>query len=150
MVDFLNPEERSERMSRIRSSNTSPELALRRALHALGFRFRLHCKDLPGKPDIVLPRYKTVVFVHGCFWHRHVGCKVATTPKSNTEFWVDKFDRNVARDTRSIGLLEAQGWKVIIAWECELSSARKAADTALRIAAEIRTGVPGLGMTATR
>ena len=149
MVDFLNPEERSERMSRIRSSNTSPELALRRALHALGFRFRLHRKDLPGKPDIVLPQCKTVVFVHGCFWHRHPGCKVATTPKSNTEFWVEKFDRNIARDTRSIGLLEAQGWKVIIAWECELSSARKAADAALRIAAEIRTGVPGLCMTAT-
>lgn len=149
MVDFLSPEERSERMSRIRSSNTSPELALRRALHALGFRFRLHRKDLPGKPDIVLPQYKTVVFVHGCFWHRHAGCKVATTPKSNTEFWVEKFDRNIARDTRAIGLLEAQGWKVIIAWECELSSARKAADAALRIAAEIRTGVPGLCMTAT-
>ncbi|WP_426282908.1 very short patch repair endonuclease [Sphingomonas sp. NFX23] len=118
-------------------------------MHALGFRFRLHGKDLPGKPDIVLPQYKTVVFVHECFWHRHAGCKVATTLKSNTEFWVEKFDRNIARDTRSIGLLEAQGWKVIIAWECELSSARKAADAALRIAAEIRTGVPGLCMTAT-
>ena len=144
MVDFLSPLERSERMSRIRSSNTSPELALRRELHALGFRFRLHRKDLPGKPDIVLPRYRTVVFVHGCFWHRHAGCKIATTPKSNTGFWIEKFDRNVARDSRSRELLEAQGWKVIIAWECELGSGRKAADAALRVAAELvrrpRTG----------
>jgi DNA mismatch endonuclease (patch repair protein) len=143
LVDFLSPAARSERMSRIPSSNTSPELALRRALHALGFRFRLHRKDLPGKPDIALSRYRTVVFVHGCFWHRHAGCNVATTPKSNTSFWVEKFDRNVARDTRSSELLEAQGWKVIIAWECELGSGRKAADTALRIAAEIRPGVLG-------
>lgn len=127
-------------MSRIRSSNTSPELALRRALHALGFRFRLHRKDLPGKPDIVLPRYRAAVFVHGCFWHRHAGCKIATTPKSNTGFWVEKFDRNVARDNRSRILLEAQGWTVIIAWECELGSGRKSSETALRIAAEISDG----------
>jgi DNA mismatch endonuclease (patch repair protein) len=125
-------------MSRIRSSNTAPELALRRALHALGFRFRIHRKDLPGKPDIVLPRYRTVVFVHGCFWHRHVGCKVATTPKSNTAFWVEKFDKNVARDSRSKILLEAQGWKVIIVWECELGSGQKAVESAVRIAHEIR------------
>ena len=109
MVDFLSPSERSERMSRIRSSNTSPEVALRSALHALGLRFRLHRKDLPGKPDIVLPQYRTAIFVHGCFWHRHEGCKVATTPKSNTEFWVEKFARNVARDLRSREALEAQG-----------------------------------------
>ncbi len=96
-------------MSRIRSSNTSPEVALRSALHALGLRFRLHRKDLPGKPDIVLPQYRTAIFVHGCFWHRHEGCKVATTPKSNTEFWVEKFARNVARDLRSREALEAQG-----------------------------------------
>ena len=125
-------------MSRIRSSNTSPEVALRRALHALGFRFRLHRKGLPGKPDIVLPRYRTVIFVHGCFWHRHCGCKIATTPKSNTEFWVEKFDRNVARDTRSRELLEAQGWRVMIVWECELGSGSKAAEAALRVAGEIR------------
>ncbi len=126
------------RMSRIRSSNTSPEIALRRALHALGLRFRLHRKDLPGKPDIVLPRYKAAVFVHGCFWHRHPGCNVATTPKSNTQFWVDKFDRNVARDARSSELLESQGWRVMVVWECELVSGRKAEQTALRVAAQIR------------
>lgn len=128
-------------MSRIRSSNTSPEIALRRALHALGLRFRLHRKDLPGKPDIVLPRYKAVVFVHGCFWHRHAGCKVATTPKSNTQFWVDKFDRNVARDARSSGLLKSQGWRVTVVWECELASDRKAEQTAFRVAAQIRNEV---------
>ncbi len=139
MVDFLSPSERSERMSRIRSSNTSPEVALRSALHALGFRFRLHRKDLPGKPDIVLPGYRTAVFVHGCFWHRHNGCKIATTPKSNTEFWVEKFARNVARDARSRELLEAQGWRVIVIWECELASGRKVAESALRVASEIRT-----------
>lgn len=126
-------------MSRIRSSNTLPELALRKALHSLGFRFRLHRKDLPGKPDIVLPRYKALVFVHGCFWHRHAGCKVATTPKSNTQFWLEKFERNVARDSRSRKSLEALGWNVMVVWECELGSARKAADAAKRIASELRS-----------
>src|SRR3546814_14019391 len=120
-------------MSRIRSSNTSPELALRRALHALGFRFRLHRKDLPGKPDIVLPRYRTVVFVHGCFWHRHAGCKVATTPKSNTGFWIEKFDRNVARHSRSRELLEPPGGKVINVWEYELCSGAKGAEAGPRV-----------------
>ncbi len=138
MVDFLTPAERSERMSRIRSSNTSPELALRRAIHALGLRFRLHRKDLPGKPDIVLPRYNAVVFVHGCFWHRHDGCKVATTPKSNTQFWADKFDRNVARDAASQDLLQAAGWKVIVVWECELGSGQKASEAARLVASKIR------------
>lgn len=138
MVDFLSPPERSERMSRIRSSNTMPEVTLRQALHALGLRFRLHRKDLPGKPDIVFTRYRAVVFVHGCFWHRHDGCKVAATPKSNTEFWIEKFERNVARDARSRELLEAQGWRVVIVWECELGSRRKAAEAAQRVAGEIR------------
>jgi len=142
MVDFLSPSERSERMSRIRSADTSPELALRKALHGLGFRFRLHRKDLPGKPDIVLPRHKAVVFVHGCFWHRHVGCKVASIPKSNTQFWVEKFDRNVARDSQAQELLKAQGWKVIVVWECELSSERKSAEAALSVARRIRFDVP--------
>ena len=124
-------------MSRIRSKNTSPEVALRRELHAMGFRFRLHRKDLPGKPDIVLPRYRTAVFVHGCFWHRHDGCKVATTPKSNTGFWQEKFDRNVARDARSEDLLKDQGWKVIVVWECELSSRRKVVEAASKVAKKI-------------
>ena len=102
MADFLTPAERSERMSRIRSRDTSPEIALRKALHRLGLRFRLNDKRLPGKPDLVFPRYKTAVFVHGCFWHRHQVCNIATTPKTNTAFWQEKFDRNVARDRRVI------------------------------------------------
>lgn len=137
MPDFLTPVERSRRMSRIRSSNTAPEVALRQALHANGLRFRLHRKDLPGKPDIVLPRYKAVILVHGCFWHRHEGCTIATTPKSNTSFWTDKFERNVARDQRVHRELEELGWKVFIAWECELGSRRKAMEAAARIAREL-------------
>ena len=130
MADFLSPKERSERMSRIRSKDTSPEVALRKALHALGLRFRIHDKRLPGRPDIVLPRFSTVVLVHGCFWHRHQGCKVATTPKSNTAFWQEKFERNTTRDARNLALLQALGWRVLVAWECELGSQRKAQDAA--------------------
>jgi len=137
VVDFLSPSERSERMSRIRSSNTAPEVALRRAMHAIGFRFRLHSKGLPGKPDIVLPRHKTVIFVHGCFWHRHSGCKIATTPKTNTEFWVEKFDRNVVRDARTREQLEGLGWRVIVVWECELRSANQVAGAVRRVVDEI-------------
>jgi DNA mismatch endonuclease (patch repair protein) len=137
MVDTLTPAERSERMSRIRSTNTKPEVALRKALHRLGFRFRLHGNRLPGKPDIVLSKYRTAIFVHGCFWHRHEGCKVATTPKSNTAFWVEKFDRNIARDAAALLELQATGWKVLVAWECQLGSPEKAAAKALQLAEEI-------------
>jgi DNA mismatch endonuclease, patch repair protein len=141
MADFLTPAERSTRMSRIRSRDTLPEIALRRALHALGLRFRLDNRKLPGTPDIVLPRYKAAVFVHGCFWHRHEGCKVFTTPRSNTAFWVRKFDRNVARDARVTEKLDALGWRVFVVWECELNSGQKASATALALASAIRTGV---------
>ncbi|MCF1464049.1 DNA mismatch endonuclease Vsr [Agrobacterium vitis] len=133
MPDFLTPEQRSARMSRIRSSNTAPELALRRALHALGLRFRVNDNRLPGKPDIVLPRFKTVIFVHGCFWHRHDGCKVASTPKSNAPFWEEKFARNVARDKMNVEKLKDLGWQVLTAWECEVASTKKAADVAAEI-----------------
>ncbi|MCW1432016.1 very short patch repair endonuclease [Novosphingobium sp. JCM 18896] len=126
MVDTLTPAQRSERMSRIRSRDTKPEVALRRELHRLGFRFRLHGKHLAGKPDIVLPKYRTVIFVHGCFWHRHQGCKVATTPKSNTEFWIEKFNRNVERDGRNLEQLRNEGWNVIVVWECEINTPPKA------------------------
>ena len=126
MVDTLTPTQRSERMSRIRSTNTKPEVALRKALHRLGFRFRLHRHHLAGKPDIVLPKYRTAIFVHGCFWHRHGECKIATTPKSNTQFWVDKFNRNIARDKINQAQLEDSGWNVIVVWECNLNSADKA------------------------
>ncbi|WP_260833897.1 very short patch repair endonuclease [Sphingopyxis sp. P1IMeth2] len=134
----MSPAQRSERMSRIRSTNTKPEVALRKALHRLGFRFRLHARGLPGKPDIVLPKYHTAIFVHGCFWHRHEGCKVATTPKSNTQFWVEKFDRNIRRDAAAIEQLEAAGWRVLIAWECDLVTPDKAAAKAMALGEEIR------------
>lgn len=119
MVDRLSPEKRSWLMSRVRGKDTAPELVVRRAAHSLGLRFRLHRKDLPGSPDLVFPRRKTVVFVHGCFWHRHDGCKKATTPKSQEEFWQEKFARNVARDRRVIRELEDQGWRALIVWQCE-------------------------------
>ncbi|HFI2199229.1 TPA: very short patch repair endonuclease [Pseudomonas aeruginosa] len=138
MTDFLTPAERSDRMSRIRGKDTQPELALRKVLHRLGLRYRLHGAGLPGKPDLVFPRYRTVVFVHGCFWHRHDGCNIATTPKSNTPFWLEKFEKNVARDARVATQLEALGWRVFIVWECELGSAIKTKATGERLNLLIR------------
>lgn len=140
MVDFLTPAERSERMSRIRSKDTKPELLLRKALHARGFRFRLDDKKLPGKPDIVLRRYHTVIFVHGCFWHRHDGCKVATTPKSNVVFWKAKFAQNITRDLRVTAEAEALGWTVMVVWECEADTIRKATQAAAAIDRILRVG----------
>jgi len=139
MVDFLSPKDRSERMSRIVSKDTQPELVLRRVLHGLGFRYRLHGSGLPGRPDLVLPRYKTVVFVHGCFWHRHADCSIATTPKSNTSYWIDKFQKNVSRDARVTKALEEAGWRVLVVWECEVSSAVKAKSTGEKLAMRIRS-----------
>jgi DNA mismatch endonuclease (patch repair protein) len=141
MVDTLTPSERSIRMSRIKGKDTRPELILRRVLHSLGMRYRLQGKGLPGKPDLVFPRYKTVVFVHGCFWHRHNGCKIASMPKSNTQFWAEKFSKNVARDMRTSSLLKSLGWRVIVVWECEVISPAKAQETGERIAALIRQGL---------
>lgn len=115
--------ERSRIMRAVGRRDTRPELRVRRALHSMGYRFRLHRKDLPGTPDIVLPKYRTCIFVHGCFWHRHEGCKKATTPKSNESFWQDKFARNVLRDEESRRALEALGWNVVIVWECETERA---------------------------
>jgi DNA mismatch endonuclease (patch repair protein) len=120
MTDSLTPEARSENMRRIRSKDTKPELQVRRLLHAAGFRFRLNVKSLPGSPDIVLPRYRLAIFVHGCFWHRHPGCKYAYTPKTRVEFWQAKFDANVARDARKKAALEDLGWSVVEVWGCEL------------------------------
>lgn len=110
---------RSKIMRSVGRSSTPPEIAVRRALHALGFRFRLHRKDLPGTPDIVLPKYKTAIFVHGCFWHRHDGCKKATVPKTRVSFWTAKFDQNIIRDRRNVDALTRSGWSVIQIWECE-------------------------------
>ena len=139
MADFLTPEERSERMARIKSAHTRPEVALRKTLHNLGLRYRLNSATLPGKPDLVLPRYKAVVFVHGCFWHRHQNCNIATTPKSNTSFWVDKFSKNVARDERVTSLLRSLGWRVFVVWECEVSSLKKAKATGIKLSNLIRS-----------
>ena len=119
MTDHLTPSHRSWNMSRIHSKNTKPEKIVRSMLFSMGFRFRINRKDLPGKPDIVLPRYKTVIFVHGCFWHRH-NCKDATMPKSNTDFWEKKFAANVERDKRVKVELKDLGWRVITVWSCEL------------------------------
>lgn len=119
MVDRLSKEKRSWNMSRIKCKDTKPELAVRSLLHRMGYRFRLHKKDLPGKPDIVLPKYKTVIFVHGCYWHRHKGCKYAYNPKSKVDFWQKKFDGNVERDKKKRIELKQLGWNVIVIWECE-------------------------------
>lgn len=120
MTDTLEACERSALMSRIRGRDTKPELVVRSLLHRMGYRFRLCRRDLLGSPDIVLPRHGAVVFVHGCFWHRHKGCKGATTPKSNVGFWQDKFVANVERDKRNQRGLRRLGWKVVVVWECEL------------------------------
>jgi DNA mismatch endonuclease (patch repair protein) len=122
MADSLTSERRSWNMSRIRGRNTGPELRLRSLLHREGFRFRLHAKQLPGSPDIVLPKYRTVIFVHGCFWHRHPGCRNATMPSTRREFWREKFEGNVSRDLRNQAALEAAGWTVLTIWECELKA----------------------------
>lgn len=120
MTDRLTGTQRSWLMSRIRSKDTQPELIVRSLLHRMGFRFSLRRKDLPGKPDVVLPRWRCVVFVHGCFWHAHEGCPVARLPKSRVAFWQSKLQRNAARDRDVQCRLEAAGWKVITVWECEL------------------------------
>jgi DNA mismatch endonuclease (patch repair protein) len=122
MVDHLTPEKRSWNMSRIRSGNTKPEMIVRSVLHRMGYRFMLHRKDLPGKPDIVLPKYNTVIFVHGCYWHRHEGCKYAYNPKSRIDFWQKKFKSNVERDKKNRMALEELGWNVKVIWECEIKN----------------------------
>ncbi len=126
-------------MASIRSKDTKPELSLRRELHRLGLRYTLGNKKLPGKPDLVFPRHRAVIFVHGCFWHRHAGCPICTTPKSNTPFWQEKFDRNVARDARVTSELQARGWRVLVAWECGLQSGVRSKDTAAQLAGAIRS-----------
>ena len=118
-MDSLTPEKRSWNMSRIRSKNTKPEMVVRSLLHHMGYRFRIHRRDLPGTPDIVLPKYNAVIFVHGCFWHRHPGCPYAYTPKSRVEFWEKKFSDAVRRDKQALHELKELGWKVLVVWECE-------------------------------
>ena len=133
----MTPEQRFICMAHNRAKNTTPEITLRHALWHRGFRYRMNDKRLPGKPDIVLPKYHTVIFIHGCFWHGHKGCRYYTIPKSNTEFWTAKVDRNQERDQRVWRELEAAGWSVIIVWECELKKANLEA-TIARVEDEIK------------
>jgi len=119
LMDVVSSDKRSAMMANIKGRDTRPELVVRRVAHSLGLRFRLHRRDLPGSPDLAFPGRRTVIFVHGCYWHRHPGCKFAYTPKSNVKFWRNKFQNNVVRDRRVRQELEDRGWKVIIIWECE-------------------------------
>ncbi len=121
MTDTLTSKQRSKVMSKVRSQDTKPEWILRCGLHRLGFRYRLKNSQLPGRPDLALPKYHAAVFVHGCYWHRHPGCIDASTPKSNVDFWNRKFADNVERDRRTIRELEKLGWRILVVWECELT-----------------------------
>ncbi len=125
MVDIVDPSTRSRMMAGIRGTNTKPELLIRSLLHKKGFRYRIHVKDLPGKPDIVLPKYRAVVFIHGCFWHGHKDCHLFRLPGTRTEFWQEKILRNQANDSRAVALLLASNWRVCIVWECSIRGARK-------------------------
>src|SRR5687767_9629125 len=136
MLDRLSPEERSAHMRRIRKVDTAPEVQIRRAAHALGFRFRLHRRDLPGTPDLVFPKYKKVIQVNGCFWHQHPGCKLARLPKSRLDYWLPKLRRNQARDSKNLAALQALGWEVLVVWECEIGDT----DAALQL---ISSFLPG-------
>ena len=120
MTDKLTKQKRSENMSKIHGKDTSLEIKVRKYLYHHGFRYRKNVSDLPGRPDILISKYRTVIFVNGCFWHHHHGCKLATIPKSNTKYWKDKIDKNVKRDIRNIQLLEQMEYHVIIVWECEI------------------------------
>lgn len=120
MADRLTPQERSRNMSRVKGRDTKPELLVRSIVHRLGYRFRLHGKKLPGRPDIVLPRHHKVIFVHGCFWHGHPGCRRAARPSSNREFWDKKIESNIARDAANIEALRQADWKVLVIWQCAM------------------------------
>lgn len=122
MADVHTKEQRSYNMSRIKGKNTKPEMLVRQFLFSQGYRYRLHVKNLPGKPDIVLPKYKTVIFIHGCFWHGHKGCRYFVIPKTRTEWWMDKINRNSELDQNAVKALKKSGYKVIIIWECNLKS----------------------------
>lgn len=139
-MDIKLKEARSYNMSRIRSTDTSPEVTLRKYLFSRGLRYRKNVRSLPGTPDLVFPKYRTVVFVHGCFWHRHPGCRYATTPATNTEFWNQKFQDNIERDRKVVSELSDLGWNIITVWECELRNPVRT-ETCERVCAEI-TGNP--------
>ena len=142
-ADIVSSDVRSQMMARIRGKDTAPELAIRRQLHAFGYRFRVHRRDLPGRPDIVLPRFRATVFVHGCFWHRHPNCVRASRPKTNQSFWDEKFESNMARDKRKATTLRQLGWTVATLWECETEDDRRLEGRLRRI-----FGMPSLKGTA--
>lgn len=122
MADVHTKAQRSYNMSRIKGKDTKPEMLVRRFLHANGFRYKLHDKTLPGKPDIVLPKYKTVIFIHGCFWHGHANCKYFVVPKTRTEWWINKINGNKTNDAKALKALQKEGWKTIIIWSCQLKA----------------------------
>jgi DNA mismatch endonuclease (patch repair protein) len=124
MPDVHSIATRSYNMSQIKATNTKPEMLVRKFLHAQGFRYKLHDKKLPGKPDIVLPKYKTVIFIHGCFWHGHNNCKYYVVPKTRTDWWLNKINTNNANDTKAVKALKKEGWKIITVWECDLKTAK--------------------------
>ncbi|MBK7308316.1 MAG: DNA mismatch endonuclease Vsr [Chitinophagaceae bacterium] len=124
MADVHTPQQRSYNMQQIKGKNTKPEMLVRKFLHANGYRYKLHDKTLPGKPDIVLPKYRTVIFVHGCFWHGHTNCRYFVVPKTRTQWWTDKINRNKANDEKAVKSLRKAGWKIINVWECNLKPAK--------------------------
>ena len=124
MADVHSKEIRSKNMAAIKGKNTKPEMVVRKFLHGNGFRYKLHDKSLPGKPDIVLPKYKTVIFVHGCFWHGHKDCKYFVVPKTKTEWWLNKINGNIVNDTKVFKALRKDGWKIITIWECDLKTTK--------------------------
>lgn len=134
MADIVDKQTRSRMMAGIRGKDTKPEMVLRRALHARGFRYRLHGKGVPGRPDLILAKHRAVIFVHGCFWHRHAGCRYATTPATRPEFWAEKFAANVRRDQAAHDALAADGWRVATIWECALRKREKVQPAVARIA----------------
>jgi DNA mismatch endonuclease (patch repair protein) len=141
MPDNLTADQRKKAMSQVQQRDTKPEKIVRSLLHRLGFRFRKNVSSLAGNPDVVLPKYKTIIFVHGCFWHQHKGCRKANRPTSNTEFWNTKLDKNVKRDKETIKLLKRLGWKVIIIWECELKNAERIENIKKKLVSKLSTTV---------
>src|SRR5919106_1632532 len=127
MADVHTPEQRSRNMAAIRGKNTAPELVVRRIAHRLGYRFRLHRRDLPGRPDLVFPRLRKVILVHGCFWHQHPGCSLARSPKSRPDYWLPKLRRNQERDAKAAEALKGLGWDLMVLWECEAAAEERLA-----------------------
>ena len=138
MVDTMTREQRHRCMAAVKGKDTKPEMMVRRYLHSLGYRYGLHNKKLPGSPDLVLRKYRSVIFIHGCFWHGHKGCKYYRLPKTNEEFWQEKITRNKQRDQESVRLLREKGWNVIIIWECELKNKNKREETLMRLHSELK------------